>query len=152
MYVKNKPLVWTGIVLIVMNIIIWYIWISTDFFSGYVKVSKELSNSIMTIDAVFAGFAYTTLGTMVSFATSENVSRVDKDGYLNKYYNGIYLTIFLFIIAIAIGFITGFSILGKRHHFFFLVQFILNLDAFVYFILSVIGFRNLINWVRRELS
>lgn len=152
MYKRNKVLIWTGLFLLVVNVVIVLFWLFTNMLHGYVKVSTGLSNSIMTVDAVFAGFAYTTLGTMVSFATSADIKQVDSDGYLDKYYNGIYVTIFLFIVAIGIGCLTGFSVLGKRHHWLFLVQFILNLDAFVYFVLSVIGFRRLINWVRSKLT
>lgn len=147
---RNKSLYVMGFLLLASNILIFCLWYYFDCFSGLVTVSKGLSKDLLTIDAVFAGFAYTTLGTMVSFSGNSEVIRIDKDGYIDKYYNGVYLTIGLFLIAMFLGFLTGFSIEGVKHHTLFMIQILANFDSFVYFMISVIGFRRLINWIRLQ--
>lgn len=109
-----------------------------------------MGRNIVTIDTVLIGFSYTALNTMLSFSNDDDFNSVDKDGYIDKYYNGVYLSISLFFLALLLGLITGFSNLGEKHHWIFMLQLLVNLDAFSFFGVTLIRFRNLINWVRRN--
>jgi hypothetical protein len=63
-----------------------------------------LGRNIVTIDTVLIGFSYTALNTMLSFSNDDDFNSVDKDGYIDKYYNGVYLSISLFFFSIITGF------------------------------------------------
>lgn len=139
-----------AIILVVSNIIIYYIWEKTCLFNDMVKVNQQLGRSLITIDTVLIGFSYTALNTMLSFSNNDNFNIVDKDGYIDKYYNGVYTSISLFFLAMLFGVITGYSNLGEKNHWIFMSQFLINLDAFSFFGLTLIRFRNLINWVRKR--
>lgn len=150
-WLRNRNLFVIGTTLLLVDISIILIWFFTKYFCGVVKVSQTFSFNILTIDAVFAGFAYNTLGTMTSFSANKSVAQFDSDGYLDKYYNGVYITLFLFIISMIVGSVTAFSKFGDMHHLLYLIQLIANMNAIVYFIVSIFGFRRLINFIREKL-
>ena len=150
MYRRNKSLFVLSVLLFVLNISIVLIWIKTNLFKGIITVNQTLGRSIITIDTVLVGFSYTALNTMLSFSNNDEFNSIDKDGYIDKYYNGVYVSIGWFFIALLLGVITGYSNLGERYHWIFMAQFVVNLDAFSFFGLTLIRFRNLINWVRKN--
>lgn len=149
-FIRNKPLFYLTVVLIILNIVIYYIWIKTNIFKNIVTVNQTLGRSLITIDTVLIGFSYTALNTMLSFSNSNDFNIIDRDGYIDKYYNGVYISIALFFIAMIFGVITGYSNLGEKRHWIFMIQFLINLDAIFFFGLTLIRFRSLINWVRRR--
>lgn len=149
-FIRNKPLFYLTVVLIILDIVIYYIWIKTNIFKNTVTVNQTLGRSLITIDTVLIGFSYTALNTMLSFSNSNDFNIIDRDGYIDKYYNGVYISIALFFIAMIFGVITGYSNLGEKCHWIFMIQFLINLDAIFFFGLTLIRFRSLINWVRRR--
>ena len=149
-FIRNKPLFYLTVVLIILDIVIYYIWIKTKIFKNIVTVNQTLGRSLITIDTVLIGFSYTALNTMLSFSNSNDFNIIDRDGYIDKYYNGVYISIALFFIAMIFGVITGYSNLGEKRHWIFMIQFLINLDAIFFFGLTLIRFRSLINWVRRR--
>ncbi|KAB1959034.1 hypothetical protein [Lactobacillus johnsonii] len=149
-YRRNKALFILSVILIFLNVGIVFIWIKTDLFKGIIEVNQTLGRSLITIDTVLIGFSYTALNTMLSFSNNDEFNNVDKDGYIDKYYNGVYISITWFFIALLLGVITGYSNLGEKNHWIFMAQFLVNLDAFSFFGLTLIRFRNLINWVRKN--
>ncbi|MDK8117375.1 hypothetical protein ACEE97_05880 [Limosilactobacillus reuteri] len=149
-FIRNKPLFYLTVVLIILDIVIYYIWIKTNIFKNIVTVNQTLGRSLITIDTVLIGFSYTALNTMLSFSNSNDFNIIDRDGYIDKYYNGVYISIALFFIAMIFGVITGYSNLGEKRHWIFMIQFLINLDAIFFFGLTLIRFRSLINWVRRR--
>lgn len=149
-YRRNKALFFLSVILIFLNVNIVFIWIKTDLFKGIIQVNQTLGRSLITIDTVLIGFSYTALNTMLSFSNNDEFNNVDKDGYIDKYYNGVYISIGWFFIALLLGVITGYSNLGEKNHWLFMAQFLVNLDAFSFFGLTLIRFRSLINWVRRN--
>lgn len=149
-YRRNKALFFLSVILIFLNVNIVFIWIKTDLFKGIIQVNQTLGRGLITIDTVLIGFSYTALNTMLSFSNNDEFNNVDKDGYIDKYYNGVYISIGWFFIALLLGVITGYSNLGEKNHWLFMAQFLVNLDAFSFFGLTLIRFRSLINWVRRN--
>lgn len=147
---RNKPLFFLAIILVILNVTICYMWVETWLFKNVVKVNQQLGRSLITIDTVLIGFSYTALNTMLSFSNNDNFIAIDKDGYIDKYYNGVYISISLFFLAVLFGVVTGYSNLGEKYHWIFMIQFLINLDAFAFFGLTLIKFRNLINWVRKR--
>lgn len=102
---RNKPLVFVSIVSIVIDYAIYLTWLYTSFFSNLVKVNTTMSKNLMTIDTVLIGFSYTALNTMLSFSNNINFNQIDKDGYIDKYYNGVYITITLLLLSLLMGFV-----------------------------------------------
>ena len=132
-FIRNKPLFYLTVVLIILDIVIYYIWIKTNIFKNIVTVNQTLGRSLITIDTVLIGFSYTALNTMLSFSNSNDFNIIDRDGYIDKYYNGVYISIALFFIAMIFGVITGYSNLGEKRHWIFMIQFLINLDAIFFF-------------------
>lgn len=149
-FIRNKPLFFLAVILIALDIVICYIWVKTDIFRNTVTISQALGKSLITIDTVLIGFSYTALNTMLSFSNSDDFIIIDRDGYIDKYYNGVYISIALFFLAMVFGAVTGYSNLGKKYHWIFMAQFLINLDAFSFFGLTLVRFRSLINWVRKR--
>lgn len=147
---RNKPLVFVSLTSIIIDCLIYLIWVRTSFLSNLVKVNTTMSKNLMTIDTVLIGFSYTALNTMLSFSNNINFNQIDKDGYIDKYYNGVYITITLLLLSLLIGFVTGYSVLGDKYHCLYMIQLLLNLDFLIFFGYTIIKFRALINWVRRR--
>ncbi len=147
---RNKPLIFLVIVLILSDCILYTLWKNTHVFTGMVKVNKDMGKSLITVDTVLIGFSYTALNTMLSFSNNSSFNVVDRDGYIDKYYNGVYISIALLFFSVMVGFVTGYSCLGEKYHWIFMLQFILNLNSFVMFGYTIIKFRGLINWVRHR--
>lgn len=118
--------------------------------TGVITLNKEFSYNLLTICSVFGGFIYSTLGSMVGFNSKDRIKKLDYAGYMDKYYNGTYISLTLFLLSIMLGFITAFSEEGLRHHWIFLFQLIFTMNALVYFAISLLGFRKLINKVRNS--
>ena len=146
---RNKGLFWIAAILLIINIIIFTVWQKTSLLSGVIPISPSFSFNILTIDAVFAGFGYNTLGTVVSFLSNDSIRQKDQDGYMDHYYNGLYLSLMGFLIAMTFGAITAFSNLGEKFHFIYMLQLLANLDASLFFVNSAFGLRRLINQVRK---
>lgn len=146
---RNKRLIVIAVVLFILNVAIIVVWQHTSLFSGVIPISPSFSFNILTIDAVFAGFGYNTLGTVVSFLSNDSIRQKDQDGYMDHYYNGLYLALMGFLIAMIFGAITAFSNLGEKFHFLYMLQLLSNLDAAVFFVNSAFGLRRLINQVRK---
>lgn len=146
---RNKTLFVFGVILVICDFVIIVAFLKGKL-SGIINLNKEFSYNLLTVCSVFGGFVYSTLGSMVGFASNDSIKNLDEAGYMDKYYNGTYLSLVLFLISILLGFITAFSELGLKYHMVFLFQLIFTSNALVYFVLSVWGFRKLINKVRQS--
>ncbi|HJF47473.1 MAG TPA: hypothetical protein K8V48_05790 [Limosilactobacillus oris] len=147
---RNKLIISLGIFLFLFDVLIFFTWIYTRIFNGIITISNDLGKSLVTIDTVLIGFSYTALNTMLSFSNNNDFNIIDRDGYIDKYYNGVYVSIALFFLAMFVGVITAFSNLGLKHHWLFMIQFLINFDALAFFGTTIIKFRSLINWVRKR--
>ena len=78
-FIRNKPLFYLIVVLIILDIVIYYIWIKTNIFKNIVTVNQTLGRSLITIDTVLIGFSYTALNTMLSFSNSNDFNIIDRD-------------------------------------------------------------------------
>lgn len=146
---RNKTLFIFGLILSLMDIFILIAFFRENL-SGLIILNKEFSYNLLTVCSVFGGFVYSTLGNMVGFSSNNRIKKLNDAGYMDKYYNGTYVSLTLFLVSILLGFITAFSEEGLRHHIIFLLQLIFTMNALVYFALSVLGFRRLINKVRNS--
>ncbi|MDR4934437.1 hypothetical protein RF371_11605 [Companilactobacillus paralimentarius] len=146
---RNKTLFIFGLILILMDSVIMIAFFRGNL-SGLITLNKEFSYNLLTVCSVFGGFVYSTLGSMIGFSSNNRIKKLDYAGYMDKYYNGTYISLTLFLISILLGFITAFSEEGLRYHIIFLFQLIFTMNALVYFTLSVLGFRRLINKIRNS--
>lgn len=147
---RNKLIISLAMLLLLFNVFIFFVWMYTHTFDGIITISNDLGKSLVTIDTVLIGFSYTALNTMLAFSNNNDFNIIDRDGYIDKYYNGVYISIALFFVAMFVGVITAFSNLGLKHHWLFMLQFLINFDALSFFGITIIKFRSLINWVRER--
>lgn len=72
--------------------------------AGYIKSFIELNSSehfsILSIASLFGGFIFTGLGIILSSLSSERLARLNRYGYMDRYYHEIYLALFCNIITI----------------------------------------------------
>lgn len=83
----NKLIISLGMLLILLDILIFFAWIKTHVFDGVITISNDLGKSLVTIDTVLIGFSYTALNTMLSFSNNNDFNIIDRDGYIDKYVN-----------------------------------------------------------------
>lgn len=111
------------------------------------NIDKDFHFNILTINSLFAGFLYTSLGIMASIMDKERIARLDKAGYMDNYYNGIYMGLFFHIISIIIAVL---SILITKLNFELLVitEQLSMLAGIIFFIKSVANILKIIGKVR----
>ena len=69
------------------------------------NVETDFHIKILTINSVFAGFLFTSLGIMISILDKERITRLDKAGYMDNYFNAIYIGLFFHILSISMSLI-----------------------------------------------
>lgn len=106
--------------------------------------------TVLTINAIFAGFLFTSLGIMVSFLDRERVKRLDRAGYMDNYYNSIYIgllfhvvSIFCALLVLIIPNLDQLSLLLQLEQLFLFA-------GVIFFVKSVINIGRIINKVRNS--
>lgn len=111
-------------------------------------VDRNFHLSILTINSIFAGFLFTNLGIMVSMSDRERISKLDKAGYMDNYYNSIFIGLFFHVVSICISLII--IILPGFGENLFLIQAgqICLIYGIAFFIKSLLNVLRIINKVR----
>lgn len=106
--------------------------------------------NILTVNSIFAGFLFTSLGIISGFMDKERISNLDKNGYMDRYYNSIYLGLLFHIISAvlaAYGFVQP-NI--NNYKIYLLIEQVSLLGGIVFFISSVINVKKIIDRVRNN--
>lgn len=113
-----------------------------------IKVNSEELYNLLTVNTIFSGFLYTMLGNLVEFNSRKDISQKDYAGYIDRYYSPVYFGLFFFIVAIALeASILFFGIRIQIMYLLFL-QKIFSVLGILYFVISTIMLRKMINQVR----
>ena len=63
-------------------------------------IDKSFHLDMLTINSMFAGFLFTSLGIMISILDKERIKKLDKSGYMDNYINAIYIGLAFHVISI----------------------------------------------------
>ena len=67
---------------------------------GFAAFTNSEHFSIISVSSLFGGFLFTGLGIIISGLGTERIRRLDRFGYMNKFYTTIYLAITFNIVTI----------------------------------------------------
>lgn len=121
-----------------------YEWIDTKGFDSRNHIN------ILTVNSIFAGFLFTSLGIIAGFMDKEKISNLDKNGYMDKYYNSIYLGLIFHIISAVLAAFAFIQPSMNRYNIYLLIEQIFLLGGIVFFISSVIYVKKIIDKVRNN--
>lgn len=106
--------------------------------------------NILTVNSIFAGFLFTSLGILAGFMDKEKISNLDKNGYMDKYYNSIYLGLIFHISSAVLAVIAFVQPIINEYRLYLLIEQICLLGGITFFISSVIYVKKLIDKVRNN--
>lgn len=112
--------------------------------------SESLYN-LLTVNTIFAGFTYTMLGNMVEFSAREDIKELDTAGYIAPYFSRMYFSLFFFIFSIFIELVVIFFGIDWQLNLLLYVQQVGTLLGLVFFVLSTMKMRRMINKVRNKM-
>ena len=116
--------------------------------------TKEIDGSnhinILTVNSIFAGFLFTSLGILAGFMDKEKISNLDKNGYMDKYYNSIYLGLIFHITSAILAAIAFVQPVINKYSLYLLIEQICLLGGITFFISSVVYVKKIIDKVRNN--
>lgn len=140
----------SNIIIFLFFILISYLCIRYDVVDAK-KFNRNVHLDILTINSIFAGFLFTSLGIMVGFADKEIIAKRDKNGYMDKYYNSIYIGLMFLILSIIFA-VVGFAYPTVNNFYWYLVVEQLTLiGGIIFFIRSVVSILKIIQKIRSNL-
>lgn len=106
--------------------------------------------NLLTVNSIFLGFLFTSLGMMVGFTDKKSVKSLNAAGYMDNYYNSIYLGLMFLIVSTIISTI-GVAI-GHEYviPLLIFIQQLSFVGGVLFFIKSIIGLMRLIKYIREE--
>lgn len=132
------------IFILVVYLSLRYNWVDTKGFDS----SNHIN--ILTVNSIFAGFLFTSLGIIAGFMDKEKISNLDKNGYMDKYYNSIYLGLIFHIASAVLAAIAFVQPSMNSYDIYLLLEQIFLLGGITFFISSVFYVKRIINKVRRN--
>lgn len=144
---RNK----TNIVLLIFYIVLCFVLMYLDILDLSPK-NREFHLNMITTNSIFLGFLFTGLGIMVGFTDKKSVKSLDTAGYMDNYYNSIYMGLVLLVISTIVSSVaiaTGIEFISK--HIIFIQQ-ISFIGGILFFIKSIFGLMRLIKHIRKENS
>lgn len=118
--------------------------VSTD------NIDRAFQLNILTINSIFAGFLFTSLGIMASIVDKRRIAKLETGGYMDNYFNAIYIGLYFHIISIVIAVI---SILNDKINsikLLLMVEQLAMLAGIFFFIKSVLNILKIIKKVRNS--
>lgn len=121
-----------------------YNWIDTKGFNSNNHIN------ILTVNSIFAGFLFTSLGIIAGFMDKEKISNLDKNGYMDKYYNSIYLGLIFHITSAVLAAFAFVQPSMNSYNIYLLIEQVCLLGGIIFFISSVIYVKKIIDKVRNN--
>lgn len=107
--------------------------------------------SLLTINTVFSGFLFTSLGIMVSIVDKSRIAALEKGGYMDNYYNSIYFGIVFHVLSAFISLLNiMFSYIRDVTLLLYIEQLAL-LGGVIFFIKSVYNIFRIVGKVRNSI-
>ncbi|OYD06120.1 hypothetical protein [Paludifilum halophilum] len=141
---RNKWNILWGIIVLIA----WFTAIKFDFIMN-ARLDQKSHLNILKISALFAGFLYTSLGIMVGMLEKQRIEKLNRAGYMDNYFNAIYISIGAHIIAILLSVINIMSKSGLIPLFSLIEQLAL-VAGIIFFAKSVWNVRRIIEKVRAD--
>ncbi|MEZ0481641.1 hypothetical protein [Planococcus sp. SSTMD024] len=135
--------------LIAYGIFIYFILVND--YLAYEEVLRSHHVEILTINTIFIGFLYTTLGVMVGFLGNNKVSNMDRAGYMDEYYYTIYVGLLFFIGSATFGIIAVFFKDFTTNIYIYLFEQIFLFGGLIFFIKALYNLIYVIKKVRNNL-
>ncbi|PUB12638.1 hypothetical protein [Paenisporosarcina sp. OV554] len=136
-------------VLLIIGIVMYYAFIND--FIGTKTIKRSSHVELLTINSIFIGFLYTTLGVLVGFLGNTKIANLDRSGYMDEYYNTIYFGLFFFITSAVCG-LTGIFVKKlELNTILYLVEQISIIAGLCFFIKAIINLSSIIKKVRNNL-
>lgn len=118
--------------------------VSTD------DIDRAFQLNILTINSIFAGFLFTSLGIMASIVDKRRIANLEKGGYMDNYFNAIYIGLFFHIISILIALISILNSAINSIATIIMIEQLAMLAGVFFFIKSVINILKIIRKVRNS--
>lgn len=146
-WILNTPLIiFNFILLVTMIISILY----KDFIFLHFSISGNNSAEVITVASIFAGFSYNGLNNITSYRNTPEFKKINSDGYLNRYYNSIYVAIFWSVCSILIGLFCYFSNFLDCNSIFYILEIVFLVYGILMFVFQTIQFKSLLNWIENK--
>lgn len=137
------------VILISLAIFFCYLILSDDL---SFKVNSQITHvDLLTINAIFIGFLFTTLGVLVGFLNNNRIIKLDRNGYMDNYYNTIYFGLFFFIISAICGVVGIFLDFTNLELELIYIEQLSMLSGLTYFIKAIYSLARIISKVRNSL-
>lgn len=143
---RNK---WNILLLILYFTVLYYLYTKSYF--NIEQIDKSYHINLLTINSIFAGFLFTSLGIMAGFADKKIIAKLDKAGYMDNYYNSIYLGLIFLVISTVIS-VLGVTIQPiSTMEILMVIQQSSLLGGVMFFIKAVWNIFKIIGKIRRSL-
>lgn len=143
-YRRNK----SNIFLLCALVIVAYLSFYFDVFET-LNVETEFHINILTINSIFAGFLFTSLGIMISILDKERISKLDKAGYMDNYFNAIYIGLFFHVLSISMSLLMIITPGIDSYNFLIKMEQTSLFMGITFFIKSIINVLQIIKMVRQ---
>jgi uncharacterized membrane protein YadS len=142
-YRRNKWNIYLFIIVLVAS----YLAIKYNFVATK-NIDKDFQVNMLTVNSIFAGFLYTSLGIMASIVDKKRISRLDEGGYMDNYFNGIYIGLFFHTTSIVIAAISVVNPVLNHIAVLIMIEQLALLAGISFFIKSVLNIIKIIQKVR----
>lgn len=106
---------------------------------------------ILTINSIFIGFLFTTLGILVGFLGNRKIANSDKAGYMDEYYNTVYFGLFFFVTSAACSLLAIFINNLDDNPIILIIEQLTIMFGVAFFIKAIINLANIIKKIRNDL-
>lgn len=112
--------------------------------------NSSIHLNILTINSVLAGFIFTSLGIISGSIDRPRIARLNQGGYLDDYFNGMYIAIFSHIISIVSSIFIIMKIMEKYRFTFIYLQQLGLLVGVTFFVKSIFRLFKIIKKIREK--
>lgn len=143
---RNKYNIITGIILTLLLVI--------GFYYNCIEVRYDFQKgdhfNILTINSILAGFLFTGLGILSSALDRPRIARLDKNGYMDDYFNGIYIGIIMHVLSMIASIFIIMGMLRQSQKIFLYLEQLGLIAGSLFFIKSILRLFTIIKRMRNE--
>ncbi|WP_142311607.1 MULTISPECIES: hypothetical protein [Bacillus cereus group] len=121
---------------------------------GFIKIeniNRDFHINFLTINSVFAGFLFTGLGIVASIADKDRILKLDRAGYMDNYYNAIYIGLIFHVVSIVIASLSIIVIEISDIKTLVAIEQFAMFGGVIFFIKAVCNILKIINKIRKPI-
>lgn len=121
--------------------------------SHLININELIANNFLSINAIFAGFLFTSLGIIAGVLDKDIIIFLDKGGYLDSYINGIVIGLVMHLLSAILELILSnidLPIGLQTEIFIDKAIFLLLFIGIVFFVKSMLNILKLIKLIRQQ--